>query len=152
MIANLVLSEYNLHIKKGGNCMKQYVKPMMESEVFTANEYIASTCGEVNKVYKFECNAGKFLGLPVPGTVFEDSNNNGQLDEGDKDLTSLWWPEYHACGRTHEAPKDDEFLKGFYKPLNIEGLMQDVIIWTEGGTNVHCTTKLDMNEWETVKS
>ena len=37
--------------------MKNYVKPMMESEVFAANEYIAA-CGDSGVVYKFECNAG----------------------------------------------------------------------------------------------
>lgn len=156
MIANLVLSEYNLHIKKGGNCMKQYVKPTMESEVFTANEYIASTCG-VNTVYKFECDGGKydtiFGDIAVPGTVFEDSNGNGHLDNGDKDLTSSWFPTYHACGKAHEAPTTDEFLKGFYRPLGSKNLpVQDVIIWTEGGTNVHCTQNIKMDNWETQKS
>ena len=37
--------------------MKNYVKPMMESEVFAANEYIAA-CGDSGVVYNFECNAG----------------------------------------------------------------------------------------------
>lgn len=50
--------------------MKNYVRPMMESEVFAANEYIAA-CGEVNKVYKFECNAGNGNN----GTVYLDSNS-----------------------------------------------------------------------------
>ena len=27
-----------------------------------------------------------------------------------------------------------------------------VRVWTEGGTNTHCTTELDMTEWETAKS
>ena len=37
--------------------MKDYIRPMMESEVFTANEYIAA-CGDSGVVYNFECNAG----------------------------------------------------------------------------------------------
>ena len=58
---------------------------------------------------------------------------------------------YHACGKTHEAPTDDEFLDGFYRPfLTLD--FQRVKIWTDGGTNIHCTTKLDMNSWETAKS
>ena len=36
--------------------MKDYVKPMMESEVFAANEYIAA-CGS-GTTYLFTCNAG----------------------------------------------------------------------------------------------
>ena len=130
--------------------MREYVKPMMDSEIFVANEYF-SACGDENKVYKFECDAGKFLGSSVPGTVYADTNNNGKLDYSDENLTSKIWPEYHACGATHEAPTDDEFIRGFYNPLSIFPT-QDVIIWTDGGTNVHCTTNLDMDSWETAKS
>ena len=35
--------------------MKDYVRPMMESEDFAANEYIAA-CGEVPTSYKFVCD------------------------------------------------------------------------------------------------
>ncbi len=126
--------------------MKNYVRPMMESEVFAANEYIAA-CGEVNKVYKFECNAGNGNN----GTVYLDSNSNGEWDPlGDEILTLAG---YHACGKTHEAPTDDDFQNGFYitgifPPYNVE----KVIVWTENGTNVHCTNNLDMDSWETAKS
>lgn len=41
--------------------MKNYVKPMMESEVFAANEYIAA-CGDSGVIYNFECNAGDWWG------------------------------------------------------------------------------------------
>lgn len=133
-----------------------WVQPQTVVQQFVANEYVAA-CGDMNQVYKFTCDAGRYwfpiIGtVPVPGTVFEDSNGNGQLDDSDRDLTSSWWPEYHACGVTHEAPKTDEFLTGFYKPLNSEYGMQKVIIWTEDGTNVHCTTNLDMSSWPTDKS
>ena len=49
--------------------MKNYVKPMMESEVFAANEYIAA-CGESGVVYKFKCDAGD----GVYGSVYEETN------------------------------------------------------------------------------
>ena len=47
--------------------MKSYVKPMMESEVFAANEYIAAC-------YHGVCN--------IDGHVFNDTNGNGQYDPG----------------------------------------------------------------------
>ena len=37
--------------------MRDYVKPMMDSEVFAANEYF-SACGDSGVVYKFKCDAG----------------------------------------------------------------------------------------------
>lgn len=122
-------------------------RPLTEVQKFEANEYVAA-CGDENKVYKFVCDAGG----GVNGTVYEDTNNNGKLDWGDKELTS-YLPLYHACKKTHTAPTDDEFIKGFY----VEGGIAywdptPVIIWTEGGTNVHCTTNIHMDQWETAKS
>ena len=35
---------------------------------------------------------------------------------------------------------------------NNSGSRIDVVIWTEYGTNVHCTTNLDREDWETAKS
>ena len=128
--------------------MKSYKKPVLNVERFTANEFVAA-CHDINKVYKFECNAGggKY------GAVYKDSNENGKLDFGDEELTS-YLPAYHACGEKHEAPTDDEFIKGFYTEGVVAGYFNPtpVIIWTDGGTNVHCTTKLNMQEWETEKS
>ena len=126
---------------------KAYVKPVMESETFVPNTYVAA-CGDEHKVYKFVCNAGG----GDDGNVYVDSNKNGQYDVlEDKELTGWILNSYHACGKTHEAPTDDEFLDGFYRPfLTLD--FQKVKIWTDGGTNIHCTTKLDMNSWETAKS
>ena len=47
--------------------MKNYVRPMMESEVFAANEYITAC-------YHGVCN--------IDGHVFNDTNGNGQYDPG----------------------------------------------------------------------
>ena len=46
--------------------MRAYVKPMMDSEIFVANEYV-SAC------YSGVCN--------ISGEVYMDSNGNGQYDE-----------------------------------------------------------------------
>lgn len=128
--------------------MKSYKKPVLNVERFTANEFVAA-CGDINKVYKFVCDAGG----GTPGTVYEDSNHNGRWDLiGDKALTGYILPTYHACGATHEAPVDDEFLDGFYLPNSNPFEATKVKVWTDGGTNIHCTTKVDMKEWETDKS
>jgi len=47
--------------------MKNYVRPMMESEAFAANEYITAC-------YHGVCN--------IDGHVFNDTNGNGQYDPG----------------------------------------------------------------------
>lgn len=128
--------------------MKSYKKPVLNVERFTPNEFVAA-CGDENKVYKFVCDAGG----GTPGTVYEDSNHNGRWDLfEDQALTGYILPTYHACGKTHEAPTDDEFLDGFYLPNINPFAVTKVKIWTDGGTNIHCTTNVHMDKWETAKS
>lgn len=67
---------------------------------------------------------------------------------------------YHPCGETHEAPTTDDFQRGYIYPTGgddryipyFEDQRVPVIIWTAGGTNIHCTTKLDQNTWEVDRS
>lgn len=127
---------------------RAYVRPTMVGERFVANEYVAA-CGDSGTVYKFRCNAGDKGLIGYPYDVYVDSNKNGTYDRGDQYLNS-----YHACGVTHEAPSTDDFVNGFMidtRPFH-DHTAKNVIIWTEGGTNVHCTTDLDKNSWETAKS
>lgn len=127
---------------------KRWEEPRILVQKFMPNEYVAA-CGDENKVYNFVCDAGG----GTPGTVYEDSNHNGKWDlTGDKALTGYILPTYHACGETHSAPTDDEFIEGFYLPNSNPLKATKVIIWTDGGTNIHCTTNLNMNEWTTAKS
>ena len=127
--------------------MRNWERPMVVVDTFAANEFV-STCGELNRVYKFKCDAGG----GTPGTVYEDSNHSGKWDFGDKPLTGLILPTFHACSETHSAPTDDEFIEGFYLPNSDPFKATKVIIWTDGGTNVHCTTNLSKDSWETEKS
>lgn len=57
---------------------------------------------------------------------------------------------YHACGITHDASTADKFLDGYY----VRGLkVTPVKVWRgEKGDNTHCTTKINIKEWETAKS
>ena len=126
---------------------KTWEEPRILVQQFMPNEYVAA-CGDENRVYNFVCDAGG----GTPGTVYEDSNHSGKWDLGDKPLTGLILPTYHACGETHSAPTDDEFIEGFYLPNSDPFKATKVIIWTDGGTNVHCTTNLNKDSWETEKS
>lgn len=125
---------------------KTWEEPKIMVQQFMPNEYVAA-CGDENRVYNFVCDAGG----GTPGAVYEDSNHNGKLDLiGDEALTIL--PTYHACGEKHSAPTDDEFIEGFYLPNANPRRATKVIIWTAGGTNIHCTTNLNKDSWETEKS
>ena len=135
---------------------KRSERPVMNAQVFMANEYVASSCGESESVYKFKCDAGG----GQSGNVYRETNgveglqksygwNNG-LIEPDTNLTS-GLSSYHACGKTHEAPTDDDFLNGYFVPIG-RGETVPVLIWTENNTNVHCTTNLDIESWEITRS
>ena len=129
---------------------RAYVRPTMVGERFVANEYVAA-CGDSGKVYKFECNAGdKWGGYSVY------LNGNDEVAGTDDDI--FWCGgrnavrgtrTYTRCGATHEAADNNDFYKGYIKRGRST---QDVIVWTDKGTNTHCTTYLDMSEWGTAKS
>lgn len=106
---------------------RAYVRPTMVGERFVANEYVAA-CGDTEYgKYKFTCDAG--------GGVSGDE----------------WLGGYHACGTTHEASTTDDFLDGYYIPDS--GKVENVIIWRgKRGNNIHCTTNLNRDSWETTKS
>lgn len=131
---------------------RSYRKPMMNVEKFVANEYVAA-CGDENKVYKFKCDAGG----GIKGDVWTDDGTN---------LTPGHEYYYHACSKTHDASTEDDFIYGYFyenggndkKTRWIPFVGESeyprtrVIIWTEGGTNVHCTTNLNMDSWVIAKS
>ena len=127
--------------------MKVYMKPTMESELFTANEYIAA-CG-TNTAYKFVCNAGwtGWTGWHVYGNGPDgEKGTNDDVDFGN----------YKKCGETHYASTEDDFIRGYMKKNLIGfpvGNSKDVIIWTgEDGNNVHCTFNTEIESWEVVRS
>lgn len=128
--------------------MREYVKPTMEGQVFAANEYIASSCGESGVTYYFECNAGsRWKEYAIKDSRGRVATISGKYMDGHRYY-------YHPCGETHVAESDSGFLTGYHlddpdtrKDENIE-----VIIWTEYGRDVHCTTNLNMDNWETQKS
>lgn len=129
---------------------RAYVRPTMVGERFVANEYVAA-CGDTEYgKYKFTCNAGG----GVSGDVYRESNGKPGFQKG----YSLfgyggdeWLGGYHACGTTHEANTTDDFQNGYYIPDGGDAV--DVIIWRgKRGDNIHCTTNLNRDSWETTKS
>lgn len=137
---------------------KAFDMPKIVVEQFVPNEYVAA-CGEENKVYKFVCNAGE-----TNGSYRVMTNGANGVADGfpiiggdDEELTGgfMFGTYYHPCGETHEAPYLDEFINGYIIPkdaANVSMYRTPVIIWTNNGTNIHCTTNLDINSWTTAKS
>ena len=127
--------------------MRNWERPMAVVDAFVANEFV-SACGDQNRVYKFKCDAGSknYIGEYRTYDVYVDSNKNGQLDyRSDEELGY-----YSACGKTHDAKTTDDFLNGFCVRRNE---IIPVVIWRgEDGRNIHCTTKLNMDEWNTERS
>lgn len=126
---------------------REYTRPIMICETFSADEYVAA-CGESGTTYLFTCDAA-INGLG--GTVYQETNGIDGLQKGsDKKLGN-----YSPCLKKHEADSADPFFKGYLYRERLFGpsVTKDVIIWRgEDGSNIHCTTELDQNNWETTKS
>lgn len=130
---------------------RAYVKPTMESEAFVPQTYVAA-CGDENKVYKFVCNANPGGWFEVGGVYEETNGKEGLQLIGSNPDRRLSFLSYHPCSETHYAPVDDEFIHGYLVGVDIPPKVTEVMIWTDGGTNVHCTTDLKQETWETYKS
>ena len=134
---------------------EMWTEPRIEVQKFAANEYVAA-CGDSGTVYKFECTAGG----GTHGSVYEETNGRDGLQtrgglgyRADRELTGWPWNYYYACNEKHTAESTDDFLNGYYCAGDNTRNAQKVIIWQgPNGDDIHCTTKLNMNEWETEKS
>lgn len=129
--------------------VKVWRRPQTVVQKFEANEYIAA-CGDTNNEYIFKCDA---MG-GVTGTVFySDGDDEFEPFSGDRWMGA----GYHACGEEHVTQTGDEFIEGWYV-TGWDGItggdwVEKVIIWRgPDGDNIHCTTNLDKNSWETAKS
>ena len=129
---------------------RAYVRPMMRGEVFAANEYVAAC--ESGTTYWFQCDAGSTV--PLMNTVYEETNGVPGLQTSGKNSDKYRSGTYYACDDRHEVRKNETFLNGYVVQRKILGDEEiiPVLIWTEGGTNTHCTTKLQPENWEIAKS
>lgn len=128
--------------------MKKYVKPMMNSELFMANEYVAA-CWKIN------CN------VPT-GFGFIDKNGNNQYDRGDEKLTS---DGVYGCGVWHKGiqgvPDDGPTANAKWQPQEYKGGIlgghfensgsaYDVYYWSDGYGQTHRHfSKVSDAQWET---
>lgn len=122
-------------------------EPQILVQKFMPNEYVAA-CGDSGVVYNFECNAGnKNERYAVKDSKGHVARISGRYMDGFKQY-------FFPCGKTHKAESDSGFLTGYHldDPWTPEDENIKVIIWTDNYTDVHCTTKLNMNEWTTAKS
>lgn len=127
-------------------------KPLAQVEQFMANEYIAKCSDTVNKFYNFVCDAGG----GTAGDVWEGGTVNERKTRisGGTLLTEDWLFSnyYHACDASHYVPEAalaTTFTSGYYNKGTYddsrEGNFIPVVIWTDGGTDVHCTESLAEN-------
>ena len=124
-------------------------QPMTVVQKFVPNEYVAA-CGDSGTTYLFKCDAGG----GVYGSVYEETNGIPGLQTGRRGDTELagysdgWLGEsgFYACNKTHEAESSNGDTKN---PVS-------VIVWKEPRgwwpDNIHCTTNLNKDSWETLKS
>ncbi len=128
--------------------MKKWSSPSAKVERFAASEYVAA-CGDLNRVYLFDCNAGD------PEKRYDVKTQDGTLLTKDNPMSMKF---FHPCHAVHEAPVSDEFIPGvMYDNDGKDRYIQvsesgDVMIWIDAAQEVHCTFNLDMNTWETTRS
>lgn len=131
---------------------KEYSKPMLKSEAFVPQSYVAA-CGDTNKVYKFTCDAP---GGPL--YYFRDKPASGAQPRKGSYGTRIGL-SYHPCGEYHEADTQSGFYWGYVDRTALEignGKLDEgelVIVWRGvNNDNGHATKNLDMSSWETAKS
>lgn len=126
--------------------MKNYVKPMMESEVFAANEHIAAC-------YVINCN------VPGTGTLYAESNGVPGLQ-----TIGNYWEGYdadtrliggvQACHEWHKGVIQDNAptANGYWVQSGWwDDEVTEVYWWRENlgsAYDIHATTIMDQ-EWET---
>ena len=130
--------------------MRNWERPMAVVDAFVANEFV-STCGDSGVVYKFKCDAGDAYG----GYSVYLNGNDGIAHTKD----DIFWcggrgavrgsRTYTRCGETHSAEDKNDFFPGYIQREGFPGYIEEknVIVWTNNGTNTHCTTNLDKSTW-----
>lgn len=126
-----------------------YAKPVLESETFVPQNYIAA-CGDTGFEYNFQCDA---MG-GIVGAVFYSNGDDKFIPFIQDRLMGIG---YEACGKKHKTQIGDEFIEGWYvtgkDAAQGKGLYTKVMIWRGAeGNNIHCTKELDKSKWETAKS
>lgn len=131
-----------------------WAKPEMQEFAFAANQYVAA-CGDNGRSYWFECDAGGGKSGELWDYNRQESFTDGRLHD---ELGNSRYDSYHACNDTHEASSQDEFVKGWFQTgRGSNSVWTEVYIWFENlhwwnQYDIHATTNLKIDEWETAKS
>lgn len=129
--------------------MRNWERPMVVVDTFAANEFVSS-CAEGGSAYKFQCNAGEKD--RTYNVYYYDKNNRRHYIALDIPFAARF-PGYSPCDATHEASTKDDFINGY---IDDQSTGYDekipVVIWTDRGRDVHCTTNLTIESWEKTHS
>lgn len=147
--------------------MKQQVwsSPKTAFEEFVPQVYCKNCSADDNTkyVYNFTCDAGA-SGLFVTNTVYLETNGISGLQISGDSKDTRQSTSYGPCGATHtvevmgkltEESLNQIFPKGWvykngYSDHSDEA--EEVRVWTANGTNTHCTTALDIDDFQLAKS
>lgn len=144
--------------------MKQQVwsSPKTTFEQFVPQVYCKNCSADDNTktTYKFVCNAGS----STSGyQVFQETNGETGLqneflgNNNDTRLTNILG-SYSPCEETHTVEVTGTLTEANLNTIFPKGYMvrgdnvTEVRIWTENGTNVHCTEALNVSEFQLAKS
>lgn len=142
----------------------EYVKPEMVIEKYMAEHNVAEDCSKKpgGRTVYFVCDAGEsnkhYAVKNASGTV---QTISGYYLNGNNSAWS-YGTNYHPCGDTHTFQLNGNQQLSDRKDI-ITGMHLDdpdtrkdeniaVTIWTNNDTNVHCTTIINPQEWDTSKS
>lgn len=124
---------------------RAYSKPILESETFVPQEYVAA-CNEEVTSYLFTCDAySEYHGsgwLGYYSNLYYYKNGVAKILGG-----------YHPCNDTHLAPVKDEFYRGFVdnNENGKEDPGEECYVWIEkknwGRKGWHATKNLNPNSW-----
>ena len=139
---------------------KKWQSPVKDLQFFVPQQYVAACApGETYVEYTFWCNAGS-SGNNY-GVWLETNGISGLQQDGP--LADERLRNFHPCNESHSVTVrkgesvDNVFPYGYIRRLRW-GSGQTTVdptinvrVWTNNGTNVHCTDNLSMNDWTEKK-
>ncbi len=136
---------------------ESYVTPTANVDVFAPNDYIAACSDKGTTTYNFVCNAAAYWLIDIGGNVYLETNGVEGLQKYGNNADKYLGP-HHACEETHTVTVpigtnvDDIFQYGYFDPANLFISTKNVRVWTDGGTNIHCSANLKSSDYVPVKS